>query len=322
MANRSEFTELLTARSYGWMWETYNTFDPVYPKIFDVKTSVSGQEKNTTGIGMGRLTERAEGDPIIESNSLEGYTVVAKNRTFSDSFSMTAEFVDDTPKEKIANIMQDLAGSWGEGVMATKEAFAADFFNYGGLTAGHDNFNGSQTGGLPDPTGDLCYDSKPFFNLSGNLRTAKNGSTYYNGVALSLSDTNLKTLYQLMTTTNNRNERGEIVSIKPNVLLIPPALRFTAKAILESDKVLGSGNNDINTAQNILQPIEWEYLTDTDAWFPGMAKKGLRWYDRKQPVIDFYQHETNKKFYATIDARWGAEMNNWRFWGGSNFATS
>jgi len=254
---------------------------------------------------------------------MEGFTVVCKARTFSDSYWMTMEFVEDTPPEKIANILRTYATTWGEGVVSTKEAFAAKFFNFGGFTAGNDCFNNSITGVVSDPTGNLIYDGKPFFALTGNNHPAKNGSTYYNSLgALALSTANLQTAYNLMTVTNNRNERGEIVSIYPDTLLIPPSLRFTAKTILESELLPGVANNDKNVVQNLVQPIEWQYLTDTDGWFLGAKQKGLKFYERKSPVIDFYQDEKDKKFYATIDTRFGAVVENWRFWVASAISTS
>jgi len=104
--------------------------------------------------------------------------------------------------------------------------------------------------------------------------------------------------------------------------LIPPALHFTAKNILESQNVIGSGNNDINATQNLVQPIEWHYLSDTDAWFLGAAGKGLVWQERKQPVIETTQDFKTGNYQIKITARWGARMENWRYWVGSNFSTS
>lgn len=323
MAFRSEFTELMQKDMYGWFLERYDTFAPVYPQIFQVEQSNAGFEKETSAVGLGKLSERKEGNDIVASNLLEGYTVIAKNRTFSDSYFMTMEFVQDTPPEKISNILRSYAQTWAEGVTATKENFAAAFFNYGGYTAGHDIFNGTITGVIDDPSGDFIYDGKPFFALSGNNHPAKNGSTYYNSLgALSLSEANLQTAYTLMTTTNNRNERGEIIQIMPDTLLIPPALHFTAKTLLESELKVGSANNDKNSVQNLVSPIEWQYLSDTDGWFLGARGKGLKFYERLSPVIDFYQDEVSKKYYATIDTRFGAAVTNWRYWVASNISTS
>ena len=137
-----------------------------------------------------------------------------------------------------------------------------------------------------------------------------------------MTSTNLQTGYNQITNTNNFDERGEKISLRPDVLLIPSSLRFTARTILESDNVVGSANNDINVTQNLVEPIEWQYLTDTDGWFLGHKQKGVRFLERKAPVIDFYQDETDKKFYATVDARWGATVLDWRYWYAANISTS
>lgn len=319
---RNQFTKLMQKDMYKWFFESYDRQPTVYDKIFRVEQSDSAYERSTTGIGMGALDETPEGNDVQEGNPLEGFTVIGKNRSFRKSVSLTEEFSEDTPPEKIANFLKQLTGTWGEGVIISKETFAAKFFNRGGLTAGDDVFNNTITGVVDDPNGGLCYDGKPFFNLSGNLRSSKGGGTYYNGIASALSDTTLQTAYNLMTVTNNRNERDDLVQIMPNVLLIPGALRFTAKKVLESEWILGSANNDVNVVQNLVKPIEWQYLTDTDAWFLGTAGMGLVWQERKEPVIDFYQNDVNNKYVAKISARWGARMDNWRYWVGSNFSTS
>lgn len=322
---RNEFTKLMQKDMYKYFLESYDKYDPVYPKIFEVVTSNAGYEIETSAIGMGKLSEREEGASIVYSNPLEGFQVVTKMRTYSDGFSLSMEFVEDTPPEKIANAMQGFASKWAEGVTDTKEAFAASFFNNGGLTAGHKVFNNNITGVVSDPTGDLCYDGKPFFNLTGNARSAKaHSTTYYNGIASALDSSNLQTLYNLMTVTNNRDEKGDIIRIMPNILLHPGSLRFTVKSVLESDAIVGGSSASLNknVVQGLLQPIEWAYLTDTDAWFLGVARKGLKFYERKAPVIDFYQNEETRAWHATIDTRFGASVNNWRYWAGSNFATS
>lgn len=315
---RNEFTKLMQRDMYDWFFEQYDIYEPVYPKIFNVIQSNAAFEQQTTGVGMGQLTERPEGDHIIESNALEGYTVYGRNRTFSDSFSLTAEMVEDTPPEKIANILRDLSNTWGEGVVATKESFAAKLFNKGGYTAGHDFFNGSITNIVTDPSGDFWADGKPFFALSGNNHIAKNGDTYYNATANAFSADNLKTAYNLQTVTNSKNERGEIVKIVPDVILFNPNLRFDVRAVLENTDTA----NLRGVVQNLLEPIEWHYLEDTDAWYIGKRKKGITFMERKTPVIDFYQHDTNKKYYATIDTRFGARADNWRYWIANNLVTS
>jgi len=241
MAFRSQFTELMTRDMYGWFLERYATHNPVYPMLFDVREMQGGYDKNTSGIGLGQLSERKEGSDIVASNLMEGFTVLCKARTFSDSFFMTMEFVEDSTPEKISNVIQQFAGTWANGVTATKETFAAKFFVRGAYTAGDDVFNNTITGVVDDPTGDLIYDGTPFFAASGNNHPAKNGSTYYNSLgALSLSDTNLKTAYNLITATNNRNERGEIISLSPDVLVTSPNLIYSSYPYIACNKSLSN----------------------------------------------------------------------------------
>jgi hypothetical protein len=324
MAFRSEFTELMTRDMYGWFMEAYDQLQPVYPQIFNVQPLVGAYDQDTAGIGLGQLSERPEGNDIVASNPLEGYTVIGKARTFSNSFMLTMEFVEDATPEKMSSVMQGFASTWASGVINTKETFAAKLFNFGGFTAGrHDPLDNTITGVITDSSGDLIYTGKPFFALTGNNHPAKDGSTYYNSLgALSLTGANLQTAYNLMTNTNNYDERGEKIMLRPDTLLIPPALRFTAKTILDSELLPGGANNDINVTQNLVSAIEWQYLTDTNGWFVGSRGKGLKFLERKAPVIDFFQDDISKKYYATIDARFGGMVTDWRHWVAANISTS
>ena len=80
----------------------------------------------------------------------------------------------------------------------------------------------------------------------------------------------------------------------PNVLLLPPGLNFTAQRILRTSQIPGSADNDINVLLNIVQPLIWQRLTDSDAYFLGRLKMGLMGLDRMAPEMDFYQDETSK----------------------------
>ncbi len=322
---RNEFTNLMQQDMYGYYLERYNTFNPVYPQIFDVRPSSSAFEKSTTAIGMGKLSRRPEGQAIPFSNPLEGYTVLISARTYSDGLALSMEFQEDTPKEKMADAIRGIARSWADTVISTKESIAASIFNYGGYTSGHEIFNNTVAGEV-DPSGNFIYDGKPFFALSGNNHPAKaHSTTYYNSLALALSSDNLQTAYTLMTSTNNRNERGEIIQLMPDTLLIPPALKFTASSILESNALITGASATLgnkNVVQGLVTPVVWQYLTDTDAWFLGAKQKGIVFYERKEPVVDFYQDEETKAYKATVDLRFGVGVENWRYWVGSQLSTS
>lgn len=324
-AVRSQFTEGLRKDMYAYAFEAYDSLDLVHEKLFDVIGSSSAYEQSTNVIGAGSLEEKPEGEKILFENAMEGYTIYGKNRTYAKGIEFYMELVEDMEPAKIANIVTEYARGWGEMYGIKKEELAANFFNYGGFTAGHDTFNAKITGVTPSdaPTA-LCYDGKPLFNLSGNERPLYPGQTaaYYNGLALPLTADNIKTLYLRMTSTNNVNSRGKKIALKPDIILVPSALTFTADVILKSTNVVNSANNDVNPVQNIVTKQEWQYLSDTDAWFLMTTKKGLKFHNRKPLTFDFWQDSETGSYFASALARFGAHVKDWRFQAGSNFSTS
>lgn len=315
---RSDFTEAMKKEMYPWYFESYDETPTVYESLFDIQQSNDAYEKFTSAIGLGDLLEKPEGEDLLADSPMESYTIVCKNRTFGRQVRFSYESVKDT--QKVADLLKTTVGTWGQSTARTKDKWYVQLFNYGAYTAGHSVFNNTITGVIDDSSGNFIYDGKPFFSSD---HPDKVGNTYANATASnSLTHTNLKTIYTTYTSTNNRDERGQIVTITPDTLLIPPALLFTAKVILANTAIPGSTDNDVNVLANLVNPIVWPRLTDTDAWFLGKAKSGLMGTNRQEAIMDAYQDETNKDFYATILLRWGGCVTNWRYWYSSNLATS
>ena len=155
------------------------------------------------------------------------------------------------------------------------------------------------------------------------MPTLKVGNTYSNfSASNSLSADNLKSTYLTYTNTNNRTERGTVFGLKPDVLLIPTALRFTAQEILNTTLIPDSMDNTINAVLNIVDPLEWSYLTDTDSWFLGKKKMGLMATAREDVNIDVWMDDVNLDYYTRIFCRFGGGITNWRYWYASNLSTS
>lgn len=322
-ATRSQFTEAMKADMYAYSEEAMESLPTVHDKIFLVKDAKGAYDKQTSLIGVDSLREKPETEKIVFSSPMEGWSPVITYKTYANGLEISMETQMDS-EDKIPNMIAKLAAGWTEMYVDGKEEFAADFFNKGGLTAGNSIFNNSKTGVVDDASGDLVYDSFPFFNLVGNERplTPGGANSYYNGLALSLSDTNLEIAYLRATSTNNVSSRGKKKAMRPDILVVPSALSFTADRILKSTNVIGSGNNDINTMQNILQKVEWQYLTDTNAWAIGKSKKGLEFHNRMGLTFDFWYDETTKAYLASAMARFGAAVTDWRYWVGSNWDAS
>lgn len=314
---RSQFTEKYKDNMYKWYFESYPLKAPVWGNLFEVVQSDSAYEMFTSAIGLGELLEKPEGEDIQEEAPMESYTIVCKNRSFARKVSFSYESVQDSKK---GNLLQQTVSTWGPAVALSKEKFYAKFFNNGALSAGHDVFDNTITSVVTDASGKLIYDSQPFFDTA---HADKVGGSYSNYTASrSLTHDNLKTSYLTYTTTNNRDERGNPIELTPDTLLIPPALKFTAAVILNTSLIPGSQDNDTNVLAAIVQPMEWSYLDDTDGWFLGKAKMGLMATERETVNLDFWQDETNKDYFASIFARWGGAVVQWRYWMAMNIAST
>jgi len=307
--SRNQFTEAMKQDLYNWYWESYDDVAPVWGQLFDVVQSNAAYEKFNSAIGLGELMEKPEGEDLQADAPMESYTIVCKNRSFGRLVRFTYETVKDA--QKGGNLLQSAVQSWSRMVPITKDKFYAKFWINGAKTAGNDVFNNSITGVVDDPTGNVAYDGKPWFSTTHASRT---GATYANYTETrSLTSDNLQTTWLTFHSTNNRDERDELISLRADTLLLPTALKFTAAVILESTLIPGSMDNDTNVMRAILNPMEWGQLTDADGWFMISRGKGLMATEREDVGLDFWQDETSKDYFASIFCRFGGAVTNWRY---------
>lgn len=305
--------------------EGYQEEDTRYNQIFKVKNDTSGAgDKITQILGADALTRHTvEGQDINFRTPVQGWTFLVKYHTYSDGLSFTKEAIDDTTK--LGNLLKDLSNTWGIQVRIAKEEMAARVFNEGGNLLGDWVFNGSHTGN-DAPYGDMLYDNKPMFNLTGNARTSKGGGTYYNSVAsLTITPANFETLYNLQTSTNNRNERDQIVRNPADTLLcMPGADRFKAERIVDTSRGLPGGEmNDANVYYKIVSVIDWDYLEAAEAaFFVGKKQHdGFQFHERQASEIRFFRDEKNLGYKASINIRIGILIKTFKAWvrgGGSS----
>lgn len=333
MNYNSDFIEGLKKDGYEYYFEAYDQLPTTYDRIAETKQSTAAYEKGTVLSGPGTLDEKTYGGDYETVGLTETWTWVIKNREFGNLLPIEGSTVEDI-KERAGDIVKEWAGEWGGASKRTKEVRIANLFNYGGYTAGHDaTFDNSIAGGVvTDSSGDLIYDSKPFFNLSNNTRTAKNGSTYYNGLSLTLTATNFETAWTLLKRTNAKTESGDEMALPLEtlgMLVANTSQVLTAKKIFLSEQVAGGNLNDKNVLMKLVSEdriIEMPYFNDATvtagAWAIGCLKKGIRFYDRVAPQFDFWEEKKSNTLYARIRMRCGAGVIQWRYWVGSNFPTS
>jgi len=290
-----------------------------YNRLFKVVNGAKGAgDKYTQLLGASELERhQTEGQDITFESPLEGWTSYVKYHTYSKGLSFSPEAVEDTVK--LGNVLKDVAGTWGRRVRQAKERLAAGVFNNGGDLLGSFEFNGSWSGNT-DPSGNLLYDSKPFFNLSGNTRTTKDGNTYYNSVAnLTVTPDNFETVYNLLTATNNKDEEGVPVGNKPDTMLTRDGSDyFKAWRILRTTKGLPNSQlNDANPYEGLIKNIwSWSYLDESAFYVGKAAAPELEFHERMMPEIRFFRNENNAGYKASIRVRFGIHLKpqSWRRW--------
>jgi len=298
--------------------EGYTEQPTTYNQVYKVKTGADGAgDKVTQILGAGPLTRHTvEGQDINFKSPVQGWEFLVKYWTYSDGLSLTKEAVEDTVK--LGNLLKELSNTWGKQVRIAKEEMGAVVFNRGGDLTGEWIFNGSHTGNT-DSSGDLLYDSKPLFNLTGNTRSSKGGGTYYNSIAgLDVTPGNFERLYNLATATNNRDERDQVVKNVVDCILVKPGEDyFKAWRIVNTERGFpGQDINDANPYYKMASVINWDYLTDTSPVFYVGKKQSpdFQFHERQNSEIRFFRDENNQGYKASITIRIGVLIKNWRCW--------
>ena len=325
---RSDFAEGMKKTGYQYFYEEHDQHPSVHPILFRERPLTAAYEQWTTVVEENKLEEKtSEYQDAPVSDTIEGWTVVMKARTYHRRKVWSKETVED--HQKIENLVEAATRQWGNGVFLTKEEFFADFFNSGGLTAGKDaTFDNSISGVVTDASGDGVYDGTaasvvPFFNLSGATRTSKGGGTYYNSIVGALNEANLEAALILGEVTNAKSERDQTMKQHFDVVVVPPHLDRTIRKLMESEGGLSDPHEGvINPYMGRFQIVKWQFLTDTDAWFIGCKKKGIVMGTRQDPEIRMFIDERNRAFEAVVDVRFGGAVEDFRPWVASNVSTS
>ena len=312
----SDQMELYEKDMYVVMNENYKLKQTHFQDIYKLKEGATGGgDKETQILGADKFRKKSfQGQGFQFRSPVQGWQTLVQYETFFDAVKFDKEEVEDNVRNgEVGRTLKNYAASWGDAYRVTKDEFAASFFNKGGHTSGDAIFNGSW-GKQVDSSGDLLYDSFPFFNLTGNARTNKAGDTYYNAVTTSaINETNFGTLYDLMAVTNAFTEVTTPMENKPTMCLTQEGADFRAAWVILKTTGMnrsfpGGQLNDRNPWVDRVVPKDWWALSG-GAWYLLEAKaQELQFDDRQKPVIEFYRNKENRSYMATVDTRFGVHM--------------
>ena len=224
----------------------YEKYEDEHEMIYETESSERSFEEEVKLSGFGAAPVKAEGAAISYDSAQESFTARYNHETIAMGFSITEEAMEDNLYDSLsARYTKALA----RGMAYTKQVKAANPLNNG--------FTSYNSG-----------DDVTLFSASHPL---VNGGTNANrpSVGADLNETSLENaIIEIAAFTD---ERGLLIAARPQRLIVPPALMFTAERLLETTQRVATADNDINAIRNMgAIPGGYSvnhYLTDSNAFF-------------------------------------------------------
>tara|TARA_R110000751_G_scaffold214918_3_gene318478 strand:- start:113 stop:1093 length:981 start_codon:yes stop_codon:yes gene_type:complete len=320
----SQVSNLIADTGYAVLLESYAAEPAFYPMFTDVRPMSEswspGGHKEVLQSGVEQLEEIEFGQEIHGSSVGGTRTAFMKTRKLSRMISFPEEIWRSQNAQAVMGAsIASLARTWGQYAIVKKDQIVAGLFNNGALTAGSVGDFKNHWSGETGAVDGFIYDGEPFFD-GAHLDLA--GNSYANYLASgALSASTMANIYAVMSAENNRDERGERVSLRPDLLMVPADLRTTGIELLDSELKPGGSNNDINANRGLLSLIVNPYLTDSTGWFMG-KKEGVRVYDSGVPVFRENFNARTQSVEVYVSTYISVGVVNWRFWTGIDIAAS
>ena len=285
--NTGSFAKALWPGVNAWYGKAYDEYPVEYTSLFEKHSSSRAWEEDVGTSGLGLAVQKGEGTPISYDSERQGFITRYQHVVYALGFVITREMMEDDQYDIVGKRKAEgLAFSMRQ----TKEIIAANVYNRA--------FSGSYTGG--DGVAMLA-------NNHPNIA----GGTWSNvlGTAADMSEAALE--QACIDIAGFTNDRGLLIAVRPETLVIPRQLMFEAKRILQSDGRVATDLNDLNALKTlgvIPKVVTNHYLTDTDAWFIRTnVKHGLKYFERRGDSFEMDNDfdTENAKFKATARYAFG-----------------
>jgi hypothetical protein len=224
----------------------YKQYGEEHKEIYETETSERSFEEETKLSGFSAAPVKPEGQAIAYDNAQEAWTARYNHETIALGFSITEEAVEDNLYDSLS---KRYTKALARAMAYTKQVKAASVLN--------NAFSSSYVGG--DGVS-LCNASHPLVS----------GGTNSNRLTASdLNETSLEAaVIQISLWTD---ERGLLIAAKPRKLIVPPALMFVSKRLLDTELRVSTADNDINAIKAMGSIPEGyavnHFLTDPNGWF-------------------------------------------------------
>ena len=287
-----------------------SALDPRFQRIWDERfTDVPDEISSLYSVQTGKLnTERFStigttgemplfGGTITYDDVSAGYDTLITALEFGQGIQIERKLFDDEQFGIIDQKPKALAGS----LFRRRQTDAARPFN---------NAMSVDT---------FFYTNSEGVSMCSNSHTTTSGAStavgFDNLVTTSLSAVSLAAARIQMV--QYRGDRGEIISVNPDLLMFPPDLYEIAFEITNSMGKIDTANNNVNVHKGQYKTKEWNYLTDSNNWFlidSAMMKDfGLIWVERVKGEFGFIEDFDTLLGKWRAYARYGNGHIDWRW---------
>lgn len=200
----------------------YSQYGEEHTMIYDTESSDRAFEEEVKLSGFGAAPVKSEGSAITYDRAQEHFTARYTHETIAMGFAITEEAVED-------NLYDALAGRYtralARGMAHTKQVKAMVPLNNAFATTNFTAGDGAA----------LC-----------STHTRVDGGTVRNvlSVASDLNETSLE--QSVIDIADFKDDRGLLIAAMPQRLIIAPYNMFVATRVLETDKRVGTADNDVN----------------------------------------------------------------------------
>lgn len=253
--------------------EMGDMLDQKMGKIFNVMSMSTAYEDVAGYTGLGGVPQVGEGEEFGEDAMLHTYDTTFTPYKYGQDLPISYELLEDDLSGAIR--LSKLAS---EEMVRKAESLSASVFNHG--------FNTSYTS---------YGDAVPLFSTAHPRADGGSNQSNASSTGITLTEANLET--GILAMRGQLNDRGGLISVVPDTLLVPPALEKEALIITKSSNRSGTADNDANVNNmreytgGQLKVIVWDYLgsaaggSDT-AWFLlDSGKHEISWKWRKKPSV-------------------------------------
>jgi hypothetical protein len=267
----AHFSDLVSPALQEAFWIGYGATGPsrrtsLIPTVYDVRSSRLAQE-NVRGVGvLGSDGWNFEDSGRVQyDDPNQGDKTTFTHAEFAKGVLVRRKFVDDN----LFDVLTDQASALGDSLYRKREKSGASVFNNAFTSTTNDD--GFSTLGADGVV--LCSASHP--------QSDDDGTTWSNTGTTALSKAAVSSTRISMM--DFEDDRGDIMDVMPDTILVPPDLEDTGLEITKSMLDPTSANNAINPQAGRFRLLVWHYLTDANNWFmldSSRQRQFLRWYER------------------------------------------